>query len=74
MLVAMLAMLTMVNYDVDFDVGNDDEDLIYDILMFIGNVCIPIIGYFVLFIGVSCLSWDPSLRLMIGRCQGRLVQ
>jgi hypothetical protein len=42
--------------------------------MFIGNVCIPIIGYFVLFIGVSCLSWDPSLRLMIGRCQGRLVQ
>jgi hypothetical protein len=42
--------------------------------MFIGNSCIPIIGYFVLFIGdVSCLSWDPSLRLMIRRCQGRLV-
>jgi hypothetical protein len=42
--------------------------------MFIGNACIPIIGYFVLLIGdVLCLSWDPSLRLMIGRCQGWLV-
>jgi hypothetical protein len=38
-----------VNYDVDCDVGNDD-DVTYDILMFIGNACIPIIGYFVLFI------------------------
>ncbi len=63
-----------VNYDVDCDVGNDDEDVIYEILMFKGNACIPIIGYFVLPIGdVLWLSWDPSLRLMIGRCQGRLV-